>query len=63
MRMLTIAALLITFPALAVIGYGLLTGRPLWVLGAVASLLVNSLPFLTAILLLRRNQDTDLAGH
>lgn len=65
MRMVLAAMVLITFPAVAVIVYGLVAGRPQLVLGALASLAINSLPFLVLALLLRgrRASAQDVAGH
>jgi ABC-type bacteriocin/lantibiotic exporter with double-glycine peptidase domain len=66
MNMLTIAGLLITLPAIAVIAFALIWGNPWWTLGAVASLFVNSLPFVAAYLLLRaakRRGQTFEADH
>ena len=65
MRMVLAAMVLITLPAMAVILYGLLTGRPTLVIGAAASLAINSLPFLVLALLLRgrRTSAQDVAGH
>jgi hypothetical protein len=66
MRMLTVAGILITLPAVAVVLYALMRGNPLWTLGALVSFGVNSLPFVAAYFLLRaakrRGQEFDI-GH
>lgn len=49
MRAFAIAWILVTLPAIVVIIF--LIGNPTWIVPAVASLLVNSLPFLVAGLL------------
>jgi ABC-type bacteriocin/lantibiotic exporter with double-glycine peptidase domain len=54
MKMLTVAGLMITLPAIAVILFMLFSGNPLWTLGALASFAVNSLPFIAGIYLIRR---------
>lgn len=51
MRMLLLAGLLVVFPAVAVVLWYL--NRPMWILPALVSLAINSLPFIAAVLILR----------
>jgi hypothetical protein len=55
MIMLLVAGFLVVFPAVAVILYFI--DRPMWILPAFASLAINSLPFIVAILLIRAQKD------
>jgi hypothetical protein len=55
MLMMLLAGFLVVFPAIAVILYFI--DRPMWILPAIASLAINSLPFLVAILLIRAQRD------
>lgn len=57
-----IGAVLITLPALAALVYALATGRTLLVYAALASVLLNTLPFIAAGFMLRRSDPSDL-GH
>jgi ABC-type bacteriocin/lantibiotic exporter with double-glycine peptidase domain len=61
MKMLTVAGLLITLPAIAVIIFALIWGNPWWTVGALASFFVNSLPFIAAYFLLRKAQQNGQA--
>jgi hypothetical protein len=54
MKFALIGALLITLPALAGLIYSLVAGNELLMYAAIASLALNSLPFLAAGLLMRR---------
>jgi hypothetical protein len=51
MMMLLLAGLLVVSPAIAVVLWFI--DRPMWILPAIASLAINSLPFIVAILLIR----------
>lgn len=51
MLLFLVAGLMLVLPALVVILWYI--DRPMWILPAVASLALNSLPFIVAILLLR----------
>ncbi|CAN5645026.1 hypothetical protein BH23GEM3_BH23GEM3_17920 [soil metagenome] len=51
MLLFMVAGFILVLPALVVILWFI--DRPMWILPAVASLLVNSLPFVAAILILR----------
>lgn len=59
MKVMLMAGVLITLPAIIVIGY--FFGRPMMI-PALASLLINFIPFVIAGLLLRGSED-DLTGH
>lgn len=48
MRIMMIAAFLITFPAVAALVYALMNGNTYLLIAAAASLALNSLPFLVA---------------
>lgn len=63
MRLFLIGALLITLPAIIAAGYALFTGRTLMLLASLAVLGMNSLPFLAAAFLLRKNKDASDLGH
>jgi hypothetical protein len=56
MRMMLIAGLMITLPAIVVILWFVGVGTPYLVLGALASLAVNSLPFLAAMYLIGKSK-------
>lgn len=60
MRMMAIASVLITLPAIVVVIVGIVMGRPFIVYAAGASFVLNSLPFLIAMLLMRGQKDD---GH
>jgi hypothetical protein len=62
MKFALIGALLITLPALAALIYGLISGNILITLAALASLGINTLPFLAAGLLMRKQGGPDI-GH
>lgn len=62
MKFAMIGALLITFPAIAALIYGLMVGNRWLVYAALASFLINTLPFIAAGLMLRRSDGADL-GH
>lgn len=62
MKFALIGALLITFPAIAALIYGLLVGNKWLVYAALASFLINTLPFLAAGFLLSSSDSSDL-GH
>ncbi len=57
-----IGAVLITLPALAALVYGLVSGPRELVWAALASVLLNTLPFIAAGFMLRRSDPSDL-GH
>lgn len=57
MKFALIGAVLITLPAIAGLVYGLFTGNQYLMYAALASLLLNSLPFIAAGLLMRRSGD------
>lgn len=68
MRLFLIGAVLITFPAIVAAVYALmtLTARDYngyILLAAVAVLMMNSLPFVAAAFLLRKNKDASDLGH
>jgi hypothetical protein len=59
MRMMAIASILITLPAIVVVIVGIVMGRPFMIYAAGASFVLNSLPFVIAMLLMRgQKQDT-----
>lgn len=60
MKMMLIAGLLITLPAIVVAIY--FFGAPLMI-PALASLFINSLPFVVAAILLRKRGGSDMGGH
>ena len=55
MKFALIGAVLITLPAIAGFVYGLIAGNQYLVYAALASLALNSLPFIAAGLLMRRS--------
>lgn len=55
MKFALIGAVLITLPAIAGLLYGLVSGNQYLVFAALASLGLNSLPFIAAGLLMRRS--------
>jgi hypothetical protein len=55
MKFALIAAVLITLPAIAGLIYSLVAGNQYLMYAAIASLALNSLPFLAAGLLMRRS--------
>ncbi len=63
MRLFLIGAVLITFPAIVAAVYAAATGRTVILLIALAVLGMNSLPFIAAAFLLRRNKDASDLGH
>jgi hypothetical protein len=63
MKWAMLAALLITFPAVAAIIYGVVTGNLFLAAAATASLAVNALPFLAAGFMIRASGDDDVIGH
>lgn len=62
MKFALIGALLITLPAIAALVYGLLSGNTWLIYAALASFLINTLPFVAAGFLLRGSDSSDL-GH
>lgn len=63
MKFALIGAFLITLPAIAAFVYSLIWG-PVWLTyAALVSLGLNSLPFLAAGLLMRKQHGEDLGGH
>ncbi len=63
MKFALIGAVLITLPAIAGLVYGVIAGNQYLVFAALASFLLNSLPFLAAGLLMRRTGGGDDLGH
>ena len=64
MKFALIGAVLITLPAIAGFVYGLIVGNQYLVYAALASLALNSLPFIAAGLLMRRTHGSgDDLGH
>lgn len=63
MKFAMIGAVLITLPAIAGFFYGLIAGNQYIVYAAMASLALNSLPFIAAGLLMRRTGGGDDLGH
>lgn len=63
MRLFLIGAVFITFPAIVAAIYAAVTGRTMMLLAALVVLGMNSLPFLAAALLLRKNKDVSDLGH
>jgi hypothetical protein len=55
MKFAFIGALLITLPAIAGLVYSIIAGNELLMYAAIASLALNSLPFIAAGLLMRRS--------
>ena len=63
MKFALIGAVLITLPAIAGLLYGLVSGNQYLIYAALASLGLNSLPFIAAGLLMRRSGGGDDLGH
>lgn len=63
MKFALIGALLITLPALAALVYSLVVGNHVLTYAALFSLSLNSLPFLAAGLLMRKQHGDDVTGH
>jgi hypothetical protein len=61
MKFAMIGAFLITLPAIAALVFGLIWQNWYIVIAATASVLINTLPFVAAGLMLRRSGDTDLS--
>jgi hypothetical protein len=62
MKFALIGAVLITLPAVAALIYGLIWGPKWLIFAALASFSINTLPFLAAGFLMRRqHQDADLS--
>lgn len=59
MRMVALAGLLITLPAIAVAVIGLLRGSTWMMLAALASFGVNMVPFLVGMVLVRNQKHSD----
>jgi hypothetical protein len=63
MKFALIGAVLITLPAIAGLLYGLIAGNQYIVYAALASLALNSLPFIAAGVLMNRQGGGDDLGH
>jgi hypothetical protein len=63
MKFALIGAVLITLPAIAGLLYGIVAGNIYLVYAAIASLALNSLPFIAAGLLMKRQGGGDDLGH
>lgn len=64
MRLMVLAGLMITLPAIVVMIYALLAGRPLLAIGAIASFAVNSVPFIVGLFFFRNRRGTGgVADH
>ena len=64
MKMMLIAAALITFPAVVALIYGFFVAQNQWIVyAALASLGLNVIPFLAAGFMMRGNKDADMGGH
>ena len=63
MKFALIGAFLITLPAIAALIYSLVVGNHVLTYAALFSLGLNSLPFLAAGLLMRKQHGEDLGGH
>ena len=63
MKFAMMAAAMITLPAIAALIYFLMTGHTTLAIAAAASVGGNSLPFIVAALLLRKNRDKFDVGH
>ena len=63
MKYAMIGAVLITLPAICGLIYGLVVANQFLVYAALASIALNSLPFLAAGLLMRRSSSEDMGGH
>ncbi len=62
MKFAMIGAVLITLPAIAALVYGVVVGNTPLVYAALASFLINTLPFIAAGLMLGKSDSSDL-GH
>ncbi len=63
MKFALIGGILITLPAIAGLLYGIVAGNQYLVYAAIASLALNSLPFIAAGLLMKRQGGSDDLGH
>jgi len=63
MRLFLIGAVLITLPAIVAAFYALFTGHYLMLAAAGVVLAMNSLPFVVAAFMLRKQQDSADLGH
>jgi hypothetical protein len=63
MKFALIGAVLITLPAIAGLLYGIVAGNQYLVYAAIASLGLNSLPFIAAGVLMKRQGGSDDLGH
>ncbi len=63
MKYALLAAILMTLPGIAALIYSLFAGPQWLTYAALASLGLNSLPFLAAGLLMRKHTGADLGGH
>jgi hypothetical protein len=63
MKFAMIGAVLITLPAIAGLLYGIFAGNRYLVYAAIASLALNSLPFIAAGVLMNRQGGGDDLGH
>lgn len=63
MKFALIGAVLITLPAIAGLVYSIVAGNQYLMYAAIASLALNSLPFIAAGLLMRRSGGGDDLGH
>jgi ABC-type bacteriocin/lantibiotic exporter with double-glycine peptidase domain len=63
MKIFAIGAVLITLPAIIVALYALFTGSPMMLMAALVSLVLNTLPFVGAMFLLRGDKDTTDLSH
>ncbi|HEX6040922.1 hypothetical protein [Longimicrobium sp.] len=63
MKFALIGAVLITLPAIAGLLYGIFSGNQYLVYAAIASLALNSLPFIAAGVLMSRQGGGDDLGH
>lgn len=63
MKFALMAAALITLPAIAALIYGFIYGPQWLVYAAIASISINTLPFLAAGWLMGKQNHEDLGGH
>lgn len=63
MKIFAIGAFLITFPAIVVAVWAMLTGHRLILIAAILSTAMNTFPFVAAMFLLRKDDDTTDLGH
>jgi hypothetical protein len=63
MKFAMIGALMITLPATAALVYALITGHELLMYAALASFLLNTIPFVAAGFLMRKQHDNPDLGH